>query len=126
MDKYIYRGPTYAKLRTWYANLVKPKLVKPPYWHVVQIGDPVLRVESSKISLEQLKSNEIISVIEKLKFALKKYDCVGLSAPQIGIPLRIFIMEINKKHLKQYSSDEIKQKDMNLTPLTVFDLINDD
>lgn len=114
----IYRNFSYAKLRTWYANLVKPGYVKPPYKHIVQIGDPILRTESSNVSFDK-DSYQVQAIVAHLKHVLKRYNCVGLSAPQIGIPLRIFIMEINKKHTKQFTKEEIKNQHITLIPLIV-------
>lgn len=115
----IRRNLSYAQLRTWYCSLRKPGIVKPPFRHIVQIGDPVLRTESANVPVEDLQSKEIISLIQHLKHVFKKYNSFGLSAPQIGVPLRIFLMEFNRNDLKQYTENEIKAKDMSLMSLMV-------
>lgn len=119
----LYRNFSYAKLRTWYANLVKPGLTKAPYKHVVQIGDPILRGESSNILPEHINTNELVSLIGHLKHVSNKYNCIGLSAPQIGIPLRIFVLEFNRKQAKKFKDEELKMKQMDLIPFTVNSLL---
>ncbi|XP_022906769.1 peptide deformylase, mitochondrial-like [Onthophagus taurus] len=113
------RSIGYWAFRTWYAKLWKRKPGNPPYNHVVQIGDPRLRVKCSPIPVEDIKSNEIQYLIKHLKHVLKRYDCVGLSAPQIGVDLQVFVMELSKKQLKDFSESEIKSKDVKVFPLTV-------
>ncbi|XP_056647960.1 peptide deformylase, mitochondrial-like [Diorhabda carinulata] len=110
---------SYKALRTWYAKLVKPRPGDPPYKHVVQIGDPNLRIESERISEDEILTPEVQYLIKQLKHVSKTYNCVGLSAPQIGMPLQIIIAEFNKKHLKHYSEQEIINKEITLQPQTV-------
>ncbi|CAG9832285.1 unnamed protein product [Diabrotica balteata] len=110
---------SYKTLRTWYANLVKPKPNDPPYSHIVQIGDPNLRVSSEEICEDDICRPEAQYLIKKLRNAFQSNNCVGLSAPQIGIPLQVVIAEFNEKHLKGYPKNEIKAKEMTIQPQTV-------
>nr|CAD7267896.1 unnamed protein product [Timema shepardi] len=45
---------------------------------------------------------------------------VGISAPQIGIPLRIFIIEFREDRKKEISPEIYKLRDMSTIPLQVF------
>lgn len=110
---------SYAKFRTWYANLVKSKPQDPPYRHVVQIGDPILRVPCEAIPQDMIKSSEVRFLIYQLKAVFDKYNCVGLSAPQIGMPFQVAVIEFNKKHAKCFSQDEFRNKDMSILQRTV-------
>lgn len=110
---------SYWKLRNWYANLVKPAIQKPPYSHVIQVGDPRLRSSAESIALEEIATPQIKKLIAHMKYVLKKYNCVGLSAPQIGVHKRVFLVEFNESHAKNYSEKEFKIKEMCLVPLTV-------
>ena len=75
-----------------FPNFLSPKSSGnlPPFDHVVQIGDPVLRVKAQNVNLDRLTSPEIKFLFRALKNSLERYDAVGVSAPQIGVPLRIF------------------------------------
>nr|CAD7410332.1 unnamed protein product [Timema cristinae] len=59
-------------------------------------------------------------VVKKLKTVLYNYDSVGISAPQIGIPLRIFIIEFSEDRKKEINPEIYKIRDMSTIPLQVF------
>lgn len=113
------RSISYYKVHSWYSGLIKPRQQKPPYYHVVQVGDPRLRNKAEQIPLDQIKTPEIQKLIKQMKCVLEKYECVGLSAPQIGVNSRMFLMEFNENHKKHYSEKEFKLKEMLLVPFTV-------
>lgn len=113
------RGLSYKAIRTWYAGFFNPKKTKPPYHHIVQIGDPTLRTVSEKVPEDLIQSPEIKFVIRRLKDVFEKFNCVGLSATQIGVPFQIIIFEFNKKHAKAFSDKQFKNMDMSLHPQQV-------
>lgn len=116
------RSISYQRLKNWYAALIKPLQAKaegPPYKHITQIGDPLLRSVADPIPIQLVASPETNFLVKRMTNVFRKYDCVGLSAPQIGIPLRVFIMEFNERHRKSYSSSEQKAMEMDLLPFTV-------
>ncbi|KAG5893358.1 hypothetical protein JTB14_000123 [Gonioctena quinquepunctata] len=108
------RHISYNSLRTWYANLVKPKPSEAPHKHVVQIGDPTLRTLCETVPVELINTREVQFIIQRLKYTFDKYKCVGLSAPQIGLSYQIFIAEFNKKHAALYSEQEFQNKEMTI------------
>lgn len=110
---------SFRKIKNWYAGLSPKRSAQPPYSHVTQIGDPILRRKSDPIPKELIKSEEIKYLVEHLKNLLKKFDCVGLSAPQIGIPLKIFVMEFSEKRRKEFSPEIFDSRKMSIFPLTV-------
>lgn len=60
---------------------------------IVQKGDPVLRVVAAEIPQYEIKSERIQDVISRMKDALDSQDDgLAIAAPQIGEPLRIFII----------------------------------
>src|SRR3989338_4718871 len=68
----------------------KNKIVK-----IVQAksGNPVLRDFAEQVPLEEIKSEKIKKIIEEMKNALAiEEEGVAIGAPQISIPLRIFIV----------------------------------
>ncbi len=67
------------------------------YSHVIQIGDPTLRVKCQPVKPDMIKGNTIQKLIQHMKSMLSKYDAVGLSANQIGVPIRLFVIEVKKK-----------------------------
>lgn len=115
----ILSSKTPNTFRTWYQNLWKPITTDPPYQHVCQIGDPVLRQKSNDVPAESITSNEVKFLVDRMTAVLRKYKCVGLAAPQIGIPLNIILLEVTAKQLKVHSDETIKTKQMEEIPLTV-------
>lgn len=104
----------------WYQDLWIPKTVKPPYSHVTQIGDPVLRRVAEEVPTDMIKSKEVELIVERMIQVLKKYNCVGLAAPQIGLSLRIIVMHFEEKVRKVYTKSEYESRQMSELPLTVF------
>lgn len=87
---------------------------------IVQIGDPVLRVNCDPVPEDLITSKEVIFLLNRLEQVRQKYGLVGISAPQIGINLRIFLASFEKDVLKEFTPDVQKSKEMSVMPLTVF------
>lgn len=51
---------------------------------------------------------------------MKLYDAVGLSAPQIGVPLQIFVAELTQKHWRAVGPTKRKAFNIEVFPLKVF------
>ncbi|XP_049278603.1 peptide deformylase, mitochondrial-like [Anopheles funestus] len=107
-------------LAKWYQSLWQPKGNEPPYDHVVQLGDPVLRVPANLIPEKELKSPEVQYLVKHLVKVMRSYKCVGLAAPQLGLPLRAFVMEFKEELRDQYTKADYKLREMEPLPLTVF------
>ncbi len=61
--------------------------------HIVQKDHPALRQKALSVSIDQITSPKIKSIITKLKRALATCeDGVAIAAPQIGESLRIFVV----------------------------------
>ena len=61
--------------------------------HIVQAGDPVLRGIAKPVAKKDIGSAKITKVIARMKKALAAEDFgVAIAAPQIGEPLRIFVI----------------------------------
>ncbi|MEK7069908.1 MAG: peptide deformylase [Patescibacteria group bacterium] len=75
---------------------------------IVQTGDNILRETAKEIALAEIKTPKIKAILKKMTTALSSAkDGVALAAPQIGIPLRIFI--VLKEHTEQKTPKEIKE-----------------
>lgn len=70
---------------------------------IVQNGDPVLRNKAITVNETDIGSAKIHAIIEDMREALSEQkDGIAIAAPQIGEPLRIFI--VNGNLLKQADS----------------------
>ncbi|XP_052855149.1 peptide deformylase, mitochondrial [Drosophila gunungcola] len=93
---------------------------EPPYRHFTQIGDPVLRQVAEEVPPERIDTKEIDQIIDRMVKVLRHYDCVGVAAPQIGIPLRIIVMEFREGKKEQFKPEIYKARKMSTMPLAVF------
>jgi len=75
---------------------------------IVQTGDKILRETAKEIGLTEIKSAKIKNILAQMTKALSAAkDGVALAAPQIGIPLRIFI--VLKEYTKNKTAREPKE-----------------
>lgn len=59
----------------------------------MQIGDPVLRARAKEVDPATISSPEVQALITRMIAAMREAPGVGLAAPQIGVPLRIIVLE---------------------------------
>ena len=90
--------------------------------HVVQVGDPQLRSKSQEVPPDKIRSESVQRLISHMKTVMEKYDNVGISAVQVGIPLRIFVMQLTKKQLSMWPEEEARK--MGIEPVSFTPVIN--
>lgn len=60
---------------------------------IIQNGHPTLRAVAKPVVLKDIKSVEIKKILKDMQDALhKEFDGVAIAAPQINVPLRIFVV----------------------------------
>lgn len=113
---------TNVKVRS-YLQYIKHKIrppPSPPYHHVCQVGDPVLRSHAAAVDPAAIKGDEIQQVIKTMVKVMRKLECVGLSAPQVGVPLRILTLEYTEKMLHERSPVSKEIRGISVQPLRIF------
>jgi peptide deformylase len=60
---------------------------------IVQAGDPVLRNGTRQLTPAEITGPEIQQLIEVMRETMRDAPGVGLAAPQIGLPLRLAVIE---------------------------------
>lgn len=84
---------------------------------IVQVGHPVLRTVARELSIEEILSSEVQSLIEDMKQTMRMAPGVGLAAPQIGKSLQIAVIEdMDHTHL---TTEQIKERDRGKVPFHV-------
>ena len=81
--------------------------------------DPTLRLKSSEVAVEELNSERIKNILLVLRGVMKHYKSIGISAPQIGIPLRIIMIEIPDYMVKQFGPEACKTREIVEIPFKV-------
>ncbi|KAM2654386.1 hypothetical protein EV2_025896 [Malus domestica] len=66
---------------------------------IVKAGDPVLHEPARDVEPGDIGSERIQKIIEDMVRVMRKAPGVGLAAPQIGIPLRIIVLEDTKEYI---------------------------
>jgi len=89
---------------------------------IVQAGVPVLRRHAREVQASWFRSAALEQLIEVMVTAMRKAPGVGLAAPQLGVPLRVFVAEDPAERLAQM--DERARAERERTPLPLTVLIN--
>ncbi|XP_061678472.1 peptide deformylase, mitochondrial-like [Syngnathoides biaculeatus] len=124
-NSHIFVANTYStniKVRSYF-KYIKQKILSPPsppFNHVCQVGDPVLRSRAVAVDPAAIKGPEVQKVINTMVKVMRKFECVGISAPQIGVPLRILALEYPQKMLAEHSSISRKVHGLTIQPLRIF------
>ncbi|XP_028931924.1 peptide deformylase, mitochondrial [Ornithorhynchus anatinus] len=66
---------------------------RPPFVRVCQVGDPVLRAVAAPVEAARLGGPEVRALVGRLVRVMRSRGAVGLSAPQLGLPLQVLVME---------------------------------
>jgi peptide deformylase len=74
---------------------------------VTQVGNPVIRAKAKNV--KSLTSPETRKIIGDLIDSMRHANLVGMAAPQIGIPARIFVTEIRKTTVRNVGeTDDVR------------------
>lgn len=72
---------------------------------VVQAGAGVLRQRAAPVDVALFGSTALHALVEVMVDVMRRAPGVGLAAPQIGVPLRVFVAEDPEERLVQLSDD---------------------
>ncbi|XP_022998920.1 peptide deformylase 1A, chloroplastic [Cucurbita maxima] len=78
---------------------------------IVNAGDPVLHEPAREVDPKEIGSDKIQKIIDDMVVAMRNAPGVGLAATQIGIPLRIIVLEDTKEYISYAPKEEIKAQD---------------
>lgn len=68
---------------------------------VSRLGHPVLREKASDVALEDIKAGKFRTLIEDMVETMHAYEGVGLAGPQVHLPLRVFVFEVQERVAKR-------------------------
>jgi len=86
---------------------------------IVQTGDPVLRQRARELSLDEIRGGEIQRLVLYMRDAMRAAPGVGLAAPQIGLSLRIAVIEDREEYLRGADSAWLAERERNPVPFHV-------
>ena len=65
---------------------------------IIQAGEEVLRVPARELSPQEILSEKTRDLIEHMKETLRHAPGVGLAAPQVGLSLRLAVIEDREEY----------------------------
>ncbi len=68
---------------------------------VSRLGHPVLREKASDVEIKDIKAGKFRPLIDDMIETMHAYEGVGLAGPQIHLPLRIFVFEVQERVAKR-------------------------
>ncbi|KQK08300.1 peptide deformylase 1A, chloroplastic [Brachypodium distachyon] len=77
----------------------------------VKAGDPVLHEPAQYVAPEDVPSEKVQSVIDQMIAVMRKAPGVGLAAPQIGVPLKIIVLEDTQEYISYAPKKDIDAQD---------------
>lgn len=87
---------------------------------IVQTGNPVLRARAKDVTPEQLASPDFQALIVRMTDAMRKAPGVGLAAPQLGVSLRVLVLEDRPELQASLTPQELEERERKPVPLRVF------
>nr|XP_043613581.1 peptide deformylase 1A, chloroplastic-like [Erigeron canadensis] len=101
---------SYSTQVGWFNGLgKKKKIISLP--SIVQAGDPVLHEPAREVMVGEIGSERIQKITDDMIQVMRRRPGVGLAAPQIGIPLKIIVVEDTKEYIAQEPEEETKAHD---------------
>jgi peptide deformylase len=86
---------------------------------VRQVGEPVLRQRARPLTLEEIRSTPIQSLIEQMHDTMREAPGVGLAAPQIGQALQLAVIEDREEYLEGIASAILQERERTSVPFHV-------
>jgi peptide deformylase len=86
---------------------------------IVHVGDPVLRQEARELTVTEIREAEIQRLIEAMRETMNDAPGVGLAAPQVGLPLRIAVIEDKPEYTEKAPKEAVKERERSPVPFHV-------
>jgi peptide deformylase len=62
---------------------------------IIRLGHPILRAKSKKVSKKELATKKFQIFLDDLAKICKKYDGVGIAAPQVNVSKRVIVVHVD-------------------------------
>jgi peptide deformylase len=86
---------------------------------IVQVGNPVLWERAKDVPKEQLATPEFQALLVRMTEAMRQAPGVGLAAPQLGVSLRVFVLEDRAELQSTLTPAELAERERVPVPLRV-------
>lgn len=86
---------------------------------LVQAGEPVLRNAAEALARKEITSAEMARLIEDMRETLQDAPGVGLAAPQVGLPIRLAIIEDRPEYSRDLPPEQLAERERVPVPFHV-------
>ena len=85
---------------------------------IVLVGTPVLRERAAEVGPDMLGTPALHDLVADMVETMRKAPGVGLAAPQIGVPLRVIVLEDSDRSMSYLTEEERRARGRVAVPLT--------
>src|SRR4029078_343119 len=75
---------------------------------VARLGHPVLRHKASDVEIKDIKAGKFEELIDDMIETMHENDGVGRAGPQVPLPLRVFVFEVEEKVARRRGVQHLK------------------
>jgi peptide deformylase len=91
-----------------------------PKLALIQTGHGVLRQRAQDVTSEQIRTEAFRNLVQIMVTAMREAPGVGLAAPQLGLPLRVIVLEDTERLMRFLTPAERAERGREPFPLQVF------
>ncbi len=78
---------------------------------IVQTGEPVLRQRARELTPEEISSPQVRQLITLMRDTMRDAPGVGLAAPQVGVGLRLVVVEDRAEYQAAFPPEELAARE---------------
>lgn len=86
---------------------------------IVQAGDPVLRQRAREVDADDVRAGKYERLVQDMIETMREAPGVGLAAPQVGVGLRIIVVEDDAARIAKLDPKDLAERGRDPFPLTV-------
>lgn len=78
---------------------------------IVQTGNPVLRARATEVPAERITTPEMQDLTKRMIATMRAAPGVGLAGPQIGVPLRVIVLEDRDELMVSLTAEQRRERE---------------
>ncbi|AKU95049.1 Peptide deformylase [Labilithrix luteola] len=78
---------------------------------IVQTGSPILRGRAVEVPAERITTAEMRDLVKRMIATMRAAPGVGLAGPQVGVPLRVIVLEDREELIAKLTPEERRERE---------------
>jgi peptide deformylase len=87
---------------------------------IVQTGHPILRERAAEVTVQQIETPQFQQLVDTMIAVMRQAPGVGLAAPQIGVSMRVIVLEDTEQAAAHLAPQERREREREPFLLRVF------